>query len=140
MSSPVVIVVSVPECVTQVYQDDDGRWWRYCFTCDDGSNKYGKHRRGHKTEQDARMSARMHARDATVARHARVWRGKWVKLVVEASSWEAFCDVMEANPVFRRVDWAWQRANPNPVTMGMVQGAYRDRTSNGSDLFAQLVM
>ena len=81
----------VPECITQVYADEDGkRWWRYCLTCDNGSNKYGKHRRGHKSEADARMSARDHACQMRHNRIARQIYEAWRLSLVLAPTWEDF--------------------------------------------------
>lgn len=81
----------VPECITQVYPDEDGkRWWRYCLTCDDGSNKYGKHRRGHKTEADARMSARDHTKRMRQNRIERRIYEAWRLSLVLAPTWEEF--------------------------------------------------
>ena len=84
------------ECVTQVYQDDAGKWWRYCLTCDDGSNKYGRHHRGHKTEADARMSARDHAR--ATARNRVLWSRyvAWRRAVINAETWQIFSELWHA--------------------------------------------
>lgn len=81
----------VGECYVQVYPDEDGkRWWRYCLTCDDGSNKYGKHRRGHKTEADAQMSARDHKKQMHLNRIAKVYYDRWRLSIVLAKTWAEF--------------------------------------------------
>jgi hypothetical protein len=76
--------------VTQVYQGEDGRWWRYCLTCDDGSNKYGRHLRGHRTEADAHMSARDHARQVKKNRVERAAYAAWRAEVIAAPDWDTF--------------------------------------------------
>jgi hypothetical protein len=113
----------VPACVTQVYPDDAGRWWRYCLTCDDGSNKYGRHTRGHRTEADARMSARDHARAAYRVRRYRAWKAEWVKALVAAQTWDEFVSVARQMPHWRRVDF--DAMTPNPQMMADIQNIYR---------------
>src|SRR5689334_12684903 len=84
----------VEECIVQVYPDEDGkRWWRYCLTCDNGSNKYGKHRRGHKSEADAMMSKRDHEKQMRKNRIARVYRVRWMRAIVLAKTWSEFQDL-----------------------------------------------
>lgn len=95
--------MNVPKCQVQVYVDDVGKWWRYCFTCDDGSNKYGKHLRGHRTEKDARMSERDHVRDKRKAREAIARFIDWKARLLAASTPEEFEPVIiERFPEF---DW-----------------------------------
>lgn len=99
-------MIEVEECIVQTYRDDDGQWWRYCLTCDDGSNKYGKHRRGHRTEADAKMSARMHAKDKTAARLAKAryrdWQERILDAAVPGADPEVFGEILfERFPEFR---------------------------------------
>lgn len=127
-------------CVVQTYQGEDGRWWRYCLTCDDGSNKYGRHTRGHKTERDALMSKRDHERAAPRVRQLREFREVWRQAMLATVTWDDFCDVMSENPVFHRVDWARQHANPDLARMAMIQATYREGDIPVADLFARIVM
>jgi len=121
-------VIEVEECVTQTYEKD-GRWWRYCLVCDDGSNKFGKHPRGHATEADAKMSARMHARDKTAARLAKARYRDWQERILDASvpgsDPEAFAEILfERFPDFR---WGADRRTLHPFNMlGMMHAVHVD--------------
>lgn len=87
----------VEECVVQTYPDEDGKhWWRHCLTCDDGSNKYGKHRRGHKTEADAMMSKRDHENQMRENRIAKIYFDRWRLAVVLAKTWQEFSELWDA--------------------------------------------
>lgn len=102
--------VPMPEvlpCVTQVYPSEGGTWWRYCLTCDDGSNKYGRHRRGHKTEDDAQMSARDHAKKAAANRQWRAWMVLWeAKLLsLDPDDWTTFVEVYEEKTQYYRLNY-----------------------------------
>lgn len=93
--------MSVAECVAHFYADDDGkRWWWHCLTCDDGSNKHGRHRRGHKRESDAKCGMEQHCRQMRANRQAdedyRVWNSaimsttdpdEFVRLLTERFGW-----------------------------------------------------
>lgn len=84
-------------CVPQIYQDaQTGRWWRYCLVCDNGSNKYGKHRRGHRTEADAQMSFRDHAKATERNHHAWQRYAAWRLAVVMAPDWKTFNELWHA--------------------------------------------
>lgn len=95
----------LPRCQVQVYQDDAGMWWRYCFTCDDGSNERQKHPRGHLTEAQARMSERDHVRARHEVRVGRVLRMNALHDLHTASdlvgyrrAWEAYTGRGFPNP------------------------------------------
>lgn len=127
------VLIPMPEvepCITQVYPGEDGRWWRYCLTCDDGSNKYGRHRRGHNTEADARMSARDHAKAATANRRWRAWHRLWVEAVLATDTWEQFVAVYRLKePHWRKrglppIDWDRFPEGARPKTMADVQASY----------------
>src|SRR5688572_26704894 len=82
----------VPECVTHHYCDDQGKWWWHCLTCNDGSNKRGRHHRGHKLESDAACGARQHARDKFAGRRWRAWYDDWnrrIMTIVDDQEWIA---------------------------------------------------
>lgn len=109
------------ECVTQVYSDDQGGWWRYCLTCDDGSNKHRRHIRGRQGEKDALVSARDHAEAKRKYRiMLRDWF-MWRDAVIEATGtgdWDAFLELGRQR--FPR-NWA-----PEPV-QGAAERAERMR-------------
>lgn len=116
----------VPECITQVYPDEDGkRWWRYCLTCDDGSNKYGKHRRGHNTEADARMSAHDHARDKRRARIARKTYEAWRLSLVLAPTWEDFIAIWCSRHA-HRPGHPYVKNDESEAIMADIQARYRE--------------
>lgn len=89
--------IVVPVCRTHVYVDENGMWWRYCFTCDDGSNKRQRHPRGHRTEASARMSERDHIRDRGKVRAARVRHLTTLHGLHAADTPEAFVKAWEAH-------------------------------------------
>lgn len=72
------------ECVTKVLQSLDGRWWRHCLTCDSASSM------GHRTEADALMSARDHAKQVKKNRIARAAYAAWRAEVIAAPDWATF--------------------------------------------------
>lgn len=96
-----LIIPTQVECLVQTYPDGKGWWWRYCVTCDDGSNKYRKHPRGHRSEADAKMSARDHAKQMLANRIGRARFLAWRDLVIDADTWDGFVEVMRVRPSFR---------------------------------------
>lgn len=78
------------DCQTHVYQDEKGHWWRYCFTHDDGSNKYGKHLRGHRHERNARMSERDHVLQHRKNRARKAAVQAWAVRLCAAQTWDEF--------------------------------------------------
>lgn len=136
MSSAHGTQIPMPEvepCVTQIYQDVvAGMWWRYCLTCDNGSNKHGRHHRGHKTKADAEMSARDHAKAATRNRRWRAWHRLWVTEILAADTWEQFVAVYRLKePHWRRIGWPpidWDRfpEDKRDQTMAQVKATYAE--------------
>lgn len=88
--------VDVEECMTHFYEDDHGRHWWHCLTCDDGSNKHGRHHRGHKRQDDAAMGARMHRQDKLSVRRDRAYRALWWAEIAETASLARFIDLWES--------------------------------------------
>lgn len=85
------------DCQTHVFVkiDDRGKeqWFRYCFTHDDGSNKYGKHPRGHTTEAAARMSEYDHVMQMRKNRSAYEKALEWAHRLVAAADWDTFISI-----------------------------------------------
>ena len=124
--------VQVQPCVTQVYPSEGGTWWRYCLTCDDGSNKYQRHKRGHRTEADAQMSARDHAKASMANRRWLAWSALWRDAILAAQTWDEFSrlyQMREHHLVKRygwpRIDWENFPDENREKTMRMVKENYR---------------
>lgn len=82
-------------CVPEIYEKD-GRWWRYCLTCDDGSNKYRRHPRGHRSRGDAEMSFRDHSRQLDRNRKAIAAYNRWRTAVLATDDWTYFNELWHA--------------------------------------------
>ena len=122
-------------CIPHIYEDDDGRWWRVCFTCDDGSNKFGRHPRGHKTEADARMSFRDHARQMKANRENYARAMAWRRQVIAATTWDEFSrlwherhpsiGIMPETPerieLMRDIQQRWRESDDRHATMDGVR-------------------
>lgn len=90
-------VPEVPACVTHRWQDERERWWWHCLTCHAGSNRYGRHRGGHRLESDALCGQRQHARDKRTARITRAHYGLWLSEIHTTDDPERF-----------RALWLWR--------------------------------
>lgn len=100
----------IAECVTHHYQDEHGKFRWHCIVCDDGSNKHGRHPRGHKLESDAMCGARMHARDKYRHRLQRAQLKAWTDEMHSTQDPERFRKLWEWRwPGVRwREDWTMQ--------------------------------
>lgn len=97
-------VPDVPACITHRWQDDHGKWWWHCLTCDDGSNKYGRHRGGHRLESDAECGQRYHTRDKRKARIARITYDLWRSEMMTTDDVERFRELW----LWRFPDTQWR--------------------------------
>lgn len=120
--------LEVAECLVQIYQDDNRRWWRYCLTCDNGSNKHGKHIRGHKTEADAKMSKRDHENQMRKNRIAKVYYDRWRLAVVLAKTWDEFQELWWVRFAERGV--AWQATEETPERLEIMYDIQRRYVDN----------
>ncbi len=88
-------VPDVIECVTHHYEDDHGKHWWHCLTCDQGSNRHRDRPRGHKLASDALMGATMHARQMAANRRGQIYRQLWWHEIAETTSLSRFIDLWE---------------------------------------------
>lgn len=119
----------VEECLVQYYmheawQEHPGKWFWHCLTCDTGSGRRAKFRRGHQQEGDAKVASKYHRNQKRKNRQGAAWYKWWYKSLMTTTDLELFAALWNQRNGFRH----WQDHRRTDVTeeecMRYIQGKF----------------